>query len=271
MEAEGAYATVMPSQAGSGRAAISTSTGTPASPGELTTTSRLTPSRCPLSGSSRCRASASASGRALPLVVSGLSSARRRSREFFLLLGPGAVLAGAGEPDPDRVAGVAQQAGPVVGILIDPADEGRPFGEGLLGGFERGGLAGEGAVLALELLLQLEHLAADLARLALEVLEELVLLLGERLDGQELADAFIDGLGLAEQAGLAVALRGGERPRGPPGHLVDEAAGQPLLPARPGLARLPGAGQGQGEGGERRVACRQRRIEPLGARNRACS
>ena len=66
-------------------------------------------------------------------------------RPSFLLLGPVAVLAGAGEPDPDGVAGVAQQAGPVIGILIDPADEGRTFGEGLLGGFERGGLACEGA------------------------------------------------------------------------------------------------------------------------------
>ena len=46
MEAEGAYATVMLFQAGSGRAAISTSMGTPASPGEFTTTSRLTPLRC---------------------------------------------------------------------------------------------------------------------------------------------------------------------------------------------------------------------------------
>ncbi len=79
IEAEGAYATVMPAQAGSGRAAISTSMGTPASPGEFTTTSRLTPFRCSFSGSSRCRASASASGRVLPLVVSGFSSARRRS------------------------------------------------------------------------------------------------------------------------------------------------------------------------------------------------
>ena len=42
-------------------------------------------------------------------------------------------------------------------------------------------------------------------------------------------------------------------------------AGQPLLPARPGVAGLPGAGQGQGEPGERRVACRQRRFEPFRA------
>ena len=159
----------------------------------------------------------------------------------------------------------------MIGILIDPADEGRPFGEGLLGGFERGGLACEGAVLALELLLQLEHLAAELAPLRLRSSRSLVLLLGERLEGQELADAFVDGLGLAEQAGLAVVLLGGERPRGPSGHLVGEAAGQPLLPARPGVAWLPGAGQGQGEGGERRLACCQRRIEPFRPRNRACS
>src|SRR5262249_45883399 len=140
--------------------------------------------------------------------------------QLVLLLGPGAVVAGAGEPDPDRVPGVPQQAGPVVGILIDPANQGRPSGEGLLDGFERGGLAGEGAILALELLLQLEHLAADLARLAVEILEELVLLLGACLDGQELADAFVEGLGLAEQEGLAVALLGGQRPCGAPEYLV---------------------------------------------------
>ena len=35
-------------------------------------------------------------------------------RPFCLLLGPVAVLAGAGEPAPDGVAGVAEQAGPVV-------------------------------------------------------------------------------------------------------------------------------------------------------------
>ena len=60
-------------------------------------------------------------------------------------------------------------------------------------------------------------------------------------------------------------LRGGERPRGPPGHLLDEAAGQPLLPARPGVAWLPGAGQGQGEVGERRLACCQCRFESFRA------
>src|SRR6516165_9883329 len=101
----------MPAQTGSGWAARSTSRGTPASPGEFTTTSRLIPWKCSFSGSSRCRASASA---------------------------------------------VAQQAGPMVGVLIDPADEGRPFGESLLDGFERGGLAGEGTILALEELLQIE-------------------------------------------------------------------------------------------------------------------
>src|SRR5262249_7938407 len=38
-----------------------------------------------------------------------------------------------------------------------------------------------------------------------------------------------------------------ERPGGPRGQLVAQAAGQPLLPPRPGLAGLAGAGQGQGE------------------------
>ena len=37
-------------------------------------------------------------------------------RQPLLHLGPGAVLAGAGEPEPDGVAGVAEQAGPAVGI-----------------------------------------------------------------------------------------------------------------------------------------------------------
>src|SRR5271166_2890623 len=247
MEAEGAYATVMPAQAGSGRAAISTSRGTPASPGEFTTTSRLTPFRCSFSGSSRCRATASASGWVLPWVVSGSSSARR-----CCVRASSSLLQSPSLPEP-------------VSRTQTGSPEGRTFGESLLGGLERGGLACEGAILALELLLQLEHLAAELAPLTLEVVEELVLLLGERLEGQELADAFIDGLGLAEQAGLPVVLRGGERPRGPSGHLVDEAACQPLLPAGPGVTRLPGAGQGQGEGGERRLARCQRRIEPFRA------
>ncbi len=108
-------------------------------------------------------------------------------------------------------------------------------------------MACAGAVLALKVLLQLEHMAAELAPLAPKIFEEFVLLIGECLEGQELADAFIEGLGLAEQAGLPVVLRGGERPRGPPGHLVDEAARQPLFPTRPGLAWLPGLGQGKGE------------------------
>ena len=192
-------------------------------------------------------------------------------RQPLLLLGPGAVLAGAGEPDPDGVAGVAQQAGPVLGILIDPADEGRTFGESLLGGFERGGLACEGLILALELLLQLEQLAAELAPLVLEVLEELVLLLGECLEGQELADAFIEGLGLAEQAGLAVVLRGGERSRGAPGHLVDEAAGQPLLPARPGVAWLPARARAMAKKGSGDLPAVSAASSPFAPRNRACS
>ena len=104
----------------------------------------------------------------------------------------------------------------MIGILIDPANQGRPFREGLLDGFEGGGLAREGLILALELLLQFEHLAAELAPLRTEILEEFVLLLGECLEGQELADAFVDGLGLAEQAGLAVVLGVRERQRGPP-------------------------------------------------------
>src|SRR5262249_45259737 len=92
--------------------------------------------------------------------------------------GPGAVRAGACDLDPGGIAGVAQQARPVVRLLIDPADQGGAFRDGLLYGLEGGGPAGQGAILALELLLQLEDLAAEVARLAAEPGEEPVLVLG---------------------------------------------------------------------------------------------
>src|SRR5262245_49889022 len=103
---------------------------------------------------------------------------------------------------------------------VDPSNKRRSLGKTPLCCFERGWPAGEGAIFVLELLLQLEHLAADLAPTALEVFDEFVLLLGKNLPGQEPADAFIDGLCLAVQAGLPVALRGSKRPRGASGHLV---------------------------------------------------
>ena len=138
----------------------------------------------------------------------------------------------------------------MVRLRVDPAEEGRPLGEGLLRLLDRGRPAGQGAVLVLELPIQLEQLAADLAGLLPEVVEGLLLVRGEGPGRQQLVDPLVGGLAAAEQGGLAVALGGGERPGRPPGHLVGEAAGQAPLPARPGLARLAGAGQGRGEAGE---------------------
>ena len=58
------------SRPGLGGAAGSTSMGSRVMPGEFTTISRLTPFLSSLSGSSRCRASASAGVRLLPWVGS---------------------------------------------------------------------------------------------------------------------------------------------------------------------------------------------------------
>ena len=250
MAAEGAYEMMIASQAGSGRAARRTSTGTPARPGEVTTISRLIPMRCPLSGSSRCCARDSASGPALPLVVSRFERGAEVAGEILLILRPGRVLSGAGEADPDRVTGTAEQAGPMVRAGVDPTDEYCPLRDGLAGLFERGRSAGQGAVLVLELAIEFEQLAADLARLLPESVEGLLLLLGQRPGLEHPVDPLVDGLAAAEQGGLAIALVVGERSGGPPGHLVDDAAGQATLPALPGVARPAGAGQGGGEAGE---------------------
>ena len=83
----------------------------------------------------------------------------------------------------------------------------------------------------------------------------------------ELADTLVDGLSLAEQAGLPVVS---SAVSGRAARPVTSSM-RPRAPVHmPGLAWLPGAGQGQGEGGERRVACRKRRIEPFALRNGAC-
>ena len=101
------------------------------------------------------------------------------------------------------------------------------------------------------------------------------MLLGERPQAQELAYVFIEGLGLAEQAGLPVVLRGGEGLRGPPGYLVGEAAGQPLSQRVQTSRGCPVRARARGRRGAE-TCCRQRRkrislIPRLEFRCRACS
>src|SRR6202044_2640980 len=99
----------------------------------------------------------------------------------------------------------------------------------------RGRPAGQGAVLVLELPIQLEQLAADLVRLPPEVIEGLLLGPGQRPGTEQPADPLVGCLAAAEEVGFAVALRGGERSARPTDCLVGEAAGQAPLPARPCL------------------------------------
>ena len=247
-----------------------TSTGTPASPGELTTTSRRTPARCPLSGSSRCRASDSASGPALPLVVSGSSSARR----------PGeSPPHPSSRPRPCR----SRRAGPRPGRRNGRA--GRPSGPSSCrpsrrGPSPRGGPSGPprawpaGWPGRRSWSSNCCSRSSNWRRISLaccrSVFEGLLLVLCQRPGAEQPVDPLVDGLAPAEQGGLAVALLVVERSGRPSGHLVGDPAGQASLPARPGLARLPGAGQGGGEAGER-GAYAERRLEPLGPSNHACS
>ncbi len=129
---------------------------------------------------------------------------------------------------------------------------------------ERGRSAGQGAVAGLELLFQVEQLAADLAGLLPQLFEGLLLVLCQRPGTEQLVDPLVDRLTPAEQGDLAVAFLVVERSRRSSGHLVGDPAGQASFPARPGLARLPGAGQGGGEAGER-GAYAERRLEARSA------
>ena len=129
-----------------------------------------------------------------------------------------------------------------------------------------------GAVLLLELTLEVEKLAADAARLPPEFVEGLFLFLGQRPGAEQPVDPLIDGLALAEQPGLAVALLGSERSCRPAGQFIGDAAGQAALPARPRLAR-------PGRSARARAAARPGSGEPipsatsspLGPSERACS
>jgi hypothetical protein len=130
---------------------------------------------------------------------------------------------------------------------IEPTHQGRLSGKGLLDRVQGRGLAGEGWILPIHRVLELDPSAAEGALLMAHLLELLVLVLAAPGLAGEAGDALVEPLELAGEVGLAAALLGVEGPDLSGGEIVVQAARQVGLPAGPGLAGLAHAGQGRGQ------------------------
>jgi hypothetical protein len=180
---------------------------------------------------------------------------------FVGVLRPGPIRPRARDYHPDRVAGSADEAGTVVPIGIDPADECGVVGNGRLDLLQTRWPAGELSVLRIQLVLNGQVPALRLALLPAERFELLIVRLGSPGPGDEPADLLVEGLEAPPQLVVARSLLRGQGTQGPAGHFVEDAAGQPILPASPAGAGPAGAGQGQGQGGQRRPIGRRGRLQ----------
>src|SRR5262249_34947915 len=117
-------------------------------------------------------------------------------------------------------------------------------------------LTGECTVLAFELLFQLQHLAAKLVPLALQVVEPPLLLRRQRCARQQRADPLVDRLRPPQQVRLTLVLRFAQRPRGTAHDPAPQPPPRTSPPPPPARAGLPGPRRGQGEQRRRRPPCR---------------
>src|SRR5262249_59933484 len=129
------------------------------------------------------------------------------------------------------------------GSRVDPPDQGGVVGEGRPGLVECRRLAGRGAVFLLEYLLEVEQLPAEVARLAAEVVQPLLVVRREPRPAGQAADPLVEGLAPPEQVGLARPLVGGQGPCGAAGGLVGPGPGRPRFPAAPAPAGPAGPGR----------------------------
>src|SRR5262249_38538172 len=108
-------------------------------------------------------------------------------------------------------------------------------------------LAGERAVLALELLLELQQPEPEVAPFAPEGFELPFDLRRGLAAREQTADAVVRGLSLPEQCGLALPLLRAQRPGGAPGDLIEQGPAQPAFPAAPRVGGAAGPGQQGGQ------------------------